>query len=254
LKVLKLLLDSSNVQYVSMHKFSEFLKSFGPIMSKESNCIKNMKMILREKWFYSFLSKAESEHMLDDTQTGTFLVRFSKSKMGSFAIAFKSKNRIIHIMVTAVKPLGFKVLDNQTKKEKIFPSIQQLLSEYSYALKTPLDTELPYKIWFQGDLNSMESSELLQGMEPGTFLMRLSSSQSGSFVVSFVDPSELSTISHLMIKRTIEGYELEGPESLLSINRKYPSLDELIKVILLGSNHLLLILCMESLKLFTNGD
>jgi hypothetical protein len=36
----------------------------GPLKTNDSDCVQNMRIILREKYFYGFLSKSESEHLL----------------------------------------------------------------------------------------------------------------------------------------------------------------------------------------------
>jgi hypothetical protein len=41
---------------------------------------------------------------------GTFLVRFSKSKPGSFALAFLKDGIVNHILIESFMPEGFKVL------------------------------------------------------------------------------------------------------------------------------------------------
>jgi hypothetical protein len=44
-KVLQSILDNSNTGFVSQHKFSEFLKGFGPVQ----DCVRNVKSVLSAK-------------------------------------------------------------------------------------------------------------------------------------------------------------------------------------------------------------
>jgi SH2 domain len=84
--VLRTLLDYSNVGSISQHKFSEFLKGFGPV----HECVKNMKAITSAAWFAGFLSRYESDLVLRGAPVGTFLIRLSSSQPGSFALAFST--------------------------------------------------------------------------------------------------------------------------------------------------------------------
>jgi hypothetical protein len=54
---------------------------------------------LFRRWFHGFLSNAEAERLLEPCEVGTFLVRFSRSDPGSFAINLKSADRPIGIKV-----------------------------------------------------------------------------------------------------------------------------------------------------------
>lgn len=45
---------------------------------------------------------------------GTFLVRFSKSKPGSFALAFIKDGRVRHILVESNMPEGFRISEQDT--------------------------------------------------------------------------------------------------------------------------------------------
>lgn len=47
-----------------------------------------MQSVLNADWFHGFLSSTEAEKLLEAQPPGTFLIRFSKSKAGSFAIAY----------------------------------------------------------------------------------------------------------------------------------------------------------------------
>lgn len=90
------ILDSSNTGLVNQHKFSEFLKCFGPL----GVCSTQVREMLCQPWFFGFLSKKEAELLLSPEQPGTFLIRFSKSKPGNLALAFADqKGRYYHILI-----------------------------------------------------------------------------------------------------------------------------------------------------------
>jgi hypothetical protein len=77
--------DYLNSGFVTVYKFAEFLKGFGPL--KQS--ILRVKDILSQPWFHGFLTNDEADRLLEPCEVGTFLVRFSKSTPGSFAINLK---------------------------------------------------------------------------------------------------------------------------------------------------------------------
>ena len=76
--------DNAGTGYVSKFKFGEFLKGFGPL----DQVNQNVQNILSARWFHGFLSSEEAERLIYLQPKGTYLVRFSQSSPGSFAIAY----------------------------------------------------------------------------------------------------------------------------------------------------------------------
>ena len=70
-----------------------------------------MNRILSEKFFHGFISRTEANKLLQDNgQLGTFLVRFSKTQPGAFALAFNGENhKVFSVMVESEMPKGVKV-------------------------------------------------------------------------------------------------------------------------------------------------
>ena len=50
-----------------------------------------LESIWKKDYVIGFVSKKKSEEMLANTEEGTFLIRFSDSKLGGVTIGFKSK-------------------------------------------------------------------------------------------------------------------------------------------------------------------
>ncbi len=48
--------------------------------------------LLGEAWFHGFVSRREATLLLSNQPAGTFMIRFSKSQAGSFAVSFVSEN------------------------------------------------------------------------------------------------------------------------------------------------------------------
>ncbi len=77
-------LDNANTGIVNRFKFAEFLKGFGPL----DQCVKNVEKLFNEKWFHGFMTLEESKKYLEFAPVGDFLVRFSGSRPGSFAVDY----------------------------------------------------------------------------------------------------------------------------------------------------------------------
>jgi len=196
--VLQYLLDYAHTGFTNEFKFSEFLKAFGPLRgSGEISCLKNMKLVLREKWFVGYLSREESQIMLTNKPPGTFLVRFSGS-VGAFAIAFRGNDQVYHIKVKSLAP-GFSVYEQKTRCEKTFRNIHEVVQFHHYALTEPYTDNLPFESYFHGELTSEESNDLLFGEPQGTYLLRFSTSIKGAFACSYVYQDQ--KIKHLIFQR-----------------------------------------------------
>eukprot|EP01116_Phalansterium_solitarium_P021800 TRINITY_DN6942_c0_g1_i1.p1 TRINITY_DN6942_c0_g1~~TRINITY_DN6942_c0_g1_i1.p1 ORF type:complete len:946 (+),score=293.55 TRINITY_DN6942_c0_g1_i1:174-3011(+) len=194
-KFLLTTLDHWNTGSVSQYKFSEFLKGFGPF----DKCIANVKATWSEKWFHGFLSSREAELLMknDDEPDGTFLIRFSKSKPGSFALAFMKGGEARHILVESYMPDNFKISDQASSgAAKAFKSIDDIIDNYRYILRSPYTSLLPQTPWFHGDLSTEEATERLGTQRPGTYLIRFSSK--GLFAASFVDTKNV--VRHVLIQ------------------------------------------------------
>jgi len=167
--------------------FSEFLQAFGPLRNQFGNALVRMKSIIREKWFYGFLSKGEAENLLYGCATGTFLVRFSKT-VGNFAISFMGNEKIYHISIKSHgDSKGFSIYESASNSDKYYNTLQDIIRAYHYALTVPVWNTLPYEPYFQGELTSTEGAEVLFSEPPGTYMVRFSSSYPGALACSYID-------------------------------------------------------------------
>jgi len=216
---LKYILDNSGTSFASMYKFSDFLNGFGPLKL----CIEKMQSILNADWFHGFLSSGEAERLLERQPPGTFLIRFSKSKPGSFAIAYvdlNQRNSVTHTLINCVPPSGFKIEEsyNRNARGRLFVTLQEVVEFYSYILKTPFRSDLSRQSWFHGDLSSQEAEEILSGEKDGTFVLRFSSHM-GFLAVSYVFGKE---VKHGLLECLPGGYRFDNQPAI------YPSLPEAI--------------------------
>jgi len=213
------ILDHSDTGYLSQYKFSEFLKGFGPF----DMCVANVKSLLQQLWFHGFLSSRESELLMTvgGEPDGTFLIRFSKSKPGSFALAFVKGRTVKHILIESSMPEGFHISDAATGSIKRFKSLQEIIDHYHFVLKHPFISDLPKKVWFHGDLSNEEAKDLLTDQEKGTYLIRFSSRS--CFAASFVDSKD--QVRHVLITNEGKDFQVNTGEGEL-INFK--SIKELV--------------------------
>lgn len=124
---------------------------------------------LSETWFYSYLSLEEAHKFLEVHPVGTFLVRFSSSKPGSFAIDFvgygnaSGSSQRYGSMPTQNSPSETKtspqsILVESTNsgfqikvKDRLssFRSLQELIQAFPNILKTPLRLTIEKEKYFE---------------------------------------------------------------------------------------------------------
>jgi len=84
----------------------------------------------------------ETKKFLEFQPVGTFLMRFSSSKPGSFALAFTSAPRsVTHVIIKTAPPRGFSIQEENS--EKYFEHVSQIVNYYSSVLTRPFDSALP---------------------------------------------------------------------------------------------------------------
>lgn len=200
--LLKYVLDTDNLGHVSPSKFSDFLKTFGPI----EQSIANVRKLFSFKWFYGFMAVEEVIKLLADQSTGTYLVRFSRSRTDSFALEYvEERGRMRTVLIKSHMPEGVKISE-ENNVEKKFNSLEQLIAHYNHILLQPLQSDLRNKNWFVGDLSIEESEELLEGRVPGTYMFHFSDSRLTSIflVCSYVKKSH--NIKHVLLQKVHSGY------------------------------------------------
>lgn len=118
------------------------------------------------------MSLEEARKFLEFQPVGTYLIRFSSSKPGSFALAFTSApGKVTHVIISTTSN-GFSI--KEQNQDKLFSNLPAIVQYYKNVLLTPFDSTLPYEPFFFGDLSGEQSTEYLTGKKPGTFLIRFS--------------------------------------------------------------------------------
>ena len=135
--------DNSNTGFLSIYKFADFLQGFGPF----KNCIEKLQSVLSKEYFHGFLSYPEAARLLEGKPAFTYLVRFSKSKPGCFAIAYvDSGGTVTHTLITCVGPSLFKIEEfasgSSAGRGKHFGSLQEVIDFYPYLLRQAVSSDL----------------------------------------------------------------------------------------------------------------
>jgi len=85
-----------------------------------------------------FVPAIEATHLLQGKPPGTYLIRFSKTHLGSFAVTFvDSRGKIKHCLLYSVQPAGV-TLKNPPQ---VYPSLMHFASSHANKLKFPLGTK-----------------------------------------------------------------------------------------------------------------
>lgn len=209
---LRRVLDNSDTGFVTIFRFAEFLKAFGPL--KES--IPKLRDITSQVWFHGYMTRTEAEKLLEVSEPGTFLVRFSSTDPGSCAINMKDPSG----KQTRIKidPQNGGYVVREGSGFRAFRSVSEIVTYYSAWLKIPFSDHLMDNPWFYGDLNPQETEMFLEFEPVGTFLVRFSS-QPGCFTCSYM---RTDGICHCRLQRLPNG-------SIEFDNRTHPSIVDFIQ-------------------------
>eukprot|EP01133_Synstelium_polycarpum_P013313 gene13313-15652_t len=93
------IIDFTQDGYVSPYKLATFLKWFGPLTSSLRNLIDSV----NSKIMSGFISGVEASRFLDKKSSGHYIIRFSKTYPGAFAVTFvENTNHIRHCLLYPV--------------------------------------------------------------------------------------------------------------------------------------------------------
>jgi len=221
---LRTIIDYSKTGSVTRYKFQEFLKGFGPLES----CAANVKRVVAAEWFHGFISANESKKFLEHQGVGTFLIRFSGSRPGSFVLDYvREVGHVRSVRLSGHLGGGFAAASEGGTTELVFKSLHDLVDTYTRmgVLTKPFSTALTHKSWFFGDVTSEEAETLLTGLPLGTFLIRFSG-QKEALAASFVgkDPKDgvVKVLKGLITKSNL-GYQVNNQ------GMHFESLDDMIQ-------------------------
>jgi len=156
---IKMFLDFTQDDHVSIFEFSVFLKWFGPLKGSCQRMLESLKGGL----LCGFVPAVEANLLLEGKKEGTYLVRFSKTQPGSFAVTFVDHSlKIKHCLLYSVHPTGLSLKNPPT----VYPSLKEFAEAHTNKLKHPLGNRWTLKKGLTGFQFDGKISEGLE--ETGT--------------------------------------------------------------------------------------
>lgn len=174
MEALRKILDYNEGGYVSASTLAEFLNTHGPL----SGAIERMRHYRSEPWFMWYLSHEECVRMMHHADPGNFVVRFSQSSPGTFALTLKHSHGAFMKCLVYAHRGKYK---SRPDEEATFDDLLALIRSSSPSL-VPFNESWHHQPWFKGTLSAEDSLELINVMPPGAFYVRLPS-QASHFVL-----------------------------------------------------------------------
>ncbi|CAM4695128.1 SH2 domain-containing protein 2A isoform X1 [Caretta caretta] len=112
-------------------------------------------------WFHGFISRRDTEQLLQEKPLGSFLIRFSESTMG-FVLSYRGRDRCRHFILDQLEDECYVILGENSAHVEL----QGLLLHYTTAPVTPYDEFLTAPCP-RGD-KSQESGGIPAGAEAGS--------------------------------------------------------------------------------------
>jgi len=136
-----ILVEQSNTErptdVVKLETFGKVISWFGPLVpstnDKDGLFLDRIRTIVCSPWFHGSITQQESEQALRNKNYGTFLVRFSTSSFGAYAISkVTTKNNckvIFHHRFTYDLVSDTFVIKKENQEQKHYPTITTLLEQ-----------------------------------------------------------------------------------------------------------------------------
>jgi len=128
---LKMAVDFTKKDQVSAFEFGVFLQWFAPLKGSTDRYLE----ALRSGHLAFFMPAVEAQLLLEGKREGTYLIRFSKTKPGSFAVTFvDSIGKIKHCLLHSQHPYGVTLKSPPT----VYASLKEFAESHQSKLKYPL--------------------------------------------------------------------------------------------------------------------
>lgn len=135
---LKMAIDFCKDDHVSSFEFGVFLKWFAPLKGSTVRYLE----ALRGGHLCGFVPAVEANLLLEGKRDGTYLIRYSKTQPGSFAVTFvDNMNKIKHCLLYSVSPNGVTLKNPPT----IYNSLKEFSESHQNKLKHPLGNKWTLK-------------------------------------------------------------------------------------------------------------
>jgi len=136
---LKMFIDFTRTDHVSVFEFGVFLKWFGPF----KQAFARMLEAVHGGLLCGFVPAVEANLLLEGKRDGTYLVRCSKTQPGSFAVTFvDSSTKVKHCLLYSVTPNGLTLKNPPT----VYNSLKEFADAHTNKLKHPLGNHYTLKM------------------------------------------------------------------------------------------------------------
>lgn len=237
--ILRSILDPSSTGRVSIYKFAKFLDGFGCLEVAARHC----EHIAERLWFHNYVSDEEVGRFLEVFPAGSFIVHFPQMDPNLFKIWYKAGgNQFKSIQVDprhVLDTVGQWCVEYYIEKDgdgnevkKSYKSLDEVVEANKYDLysEEPL-LKMHSRPWFYGEFGAAECHAYLQSEEPGTFLVRYSSTDPDCLTLSFVSGSR--QVRHYRLAREDDGQVTFQPDEARS-----PSFFETIDQFVMAADQL----------------
>eukprot|EP01090_Pellita_catalonica_P017876 TRINITY_DN553_c0_g1_i1.p1 TRINITY_DN553_c0_g1~~TRINITY_DN553_c0_g1_i1.p1 ORF type:complete len:407 (-),score=66.34 TRINITY_DN553_c0_g1_i1:52-1272(-) len=127
-------LDFTEDNFVTPFEWDTFLHWFGPM----KGCFKRMLRPLERGFLCGFCPAVEADRLLGKKPVGTYLIRFSKTRIGSYAVTFVNKQQVVkHVLLYSVPSEGV-TLKNPPH---VYSSLTRFAKEHSSKLQLPVGND-----------------------------------------------------------------------------------------------------------------
>jgi len=151
-KAIKSAIDFTHDNFVTPYEFNVFLQWFGPL----DGCVDRFLKPLRAGILCGFVPAIEANELLKTKEPGTYLIRFSKTQVGSFAVTYvDARQRIKHTILHSVP--GGVTLKNPPQTYK---TLTHFARAHSSKLRFPIGTK-----WSYEKSSSINGVQVLKEME-----------------------------------------------------------------------------------------
>jgi len=182
-------LDPGDSGIVTIFKFIPFANFFLPFRDSLSH----MHQLRNCPWFRGYLSKEEASQVLVLRERGTFLLHFAGH--------YPERLTLSHV------PFELKGchIDNIDRYSSCMLSVEGVRQKWFKQAQIPYEVDFSWNGAFFGLMSFEEAEELLATQPVGTYLLRLSHSSPGWFVVAYV--SQNRKVLQLKIAALHQGFE-----------------------------------------------
>eukprot|EP01113_Clastostelium_recurvatum_P020910 TRINITY_DN2475_c0_g1_i1.p1 TRINITY_DN2475_c0_g1~~TRINITY_DN2475_c0_g1_i1.p1 ORF type:complete len:834 (-),score=248.83 TRINITY_DN2475_c0_g1_i1:123-2624(-) len=165
---LQSLMDPSNSGIVTIFKFAALTNIMRPFQS----CLQFVNLLKNCPWFHGYVSKEDADLLLKGKGPGTFMLHFQDPHPAALYLQY----------VLPTGAIASEMFDQFSPELVSHPELKKLYPQLSF----PYIQDISWDGAFFGSISYEDAQDLLTGQPIGAYLIRLSRSSPGSFVIAYV--------------------------------------------------------------------